>query len=100
MQIKGGWARAMQCCVMQYARSHMNMPGGGHGHTLEWCISPLVLERLLVHKSKAILLALQSAGFGCFLLSQEQSLGDDKQDGQRCDETQAGKVLPNILRDK
>jgi len=33
------------------------------------------------------------------LLSQEQSLGD-KQDGQRCDETQAGKVLPNILRDK
>ena len=26
----------------------------------------MVLERLLVHKSKAILLALQSAGIGCF----------------------------------
>jgi hypothetical protein len=84
--------------MLCHARSY-EYGGRGHGYTLEWSISPLVLERLLVHKSKAILLALQSAGVGCLLLSQEQSLGD-KQDGQRCDETQAGKVLPYILGDK
>ena len=48
----------MQGCVMQ---GHRNMHGRREPyHTLEWCISPLVLERLLVHESEAILLALQS----------------------------------------
>lgn len=39
LEIKGGWAGApMQGCFMQ---GHKIMAGGGH--TLEWCISPLVV---------------------------------------------------------
>jgi len=54
LQTKGGWA--MQGCVMQ---GHRNMAGGSH--TIPWNgASPLWSWRLLVHKSQAILLALQS----------------------------------------